>query len=106
MMMIKNDRDDAAPHQDERASADEEQALEALRGDLRAIQSSYVSLPVLDDRHADEILGYDEHGLPTCLLRGDSAGALIRYGAHFRAGVSHGRRLSCTLQRMQVVSTG
>jgi antitoxin VapB len=39
-------------------------ALDALRVELRAIQSSYASLPVLDDRHADEILGYDQHGLP------------------------------------------
>ncbi|WP_344482752.1 type II toxin-antitoxin system VapB family antitoxin [Glycomyces endophyticus] len=32
--------------------------LDALRAELR-------QLPVLDDRPADEILGYDENGLPT-----------------------------------------
>lgn len=64
-MMIKKDRDEAAPHQEQRASADrEQQALDVLRTELRAIQRSYASLPVLDDRPADEILGYDEHGLP------------------------------------------
>ncbi|PRY57631.1 type II toxin-antitoxin system VapB family antitoxin [Glycomyces artemisiae] len=32
--------------------------LDALRAELR-------ELPVVDDRTADEILGYDENGLPT-----------------------------------------
>lgn len=64
-MMINDDRDEATPRQEQRASADrEQQALDALRVELRAIQSSYASLPVLDGRPADEILGYDEHGLP------------------------------------------
>jgi antitoxin VapB len=31
---------------------------------MRAIADRAVSLPILDDRSADEILGYDEHGLP------------------------------------------
>jgi antitoxin VapB len=35
--------------------------LEALRG----IQRRVAALPVLDHRTADEILGYDENGLPT-----------------------------------------
>lgn len=32
--------------------------------DLHAIAIRCASLPVLDDRSADEILGYDENGLP------------------------------------------
>ena len=30
-----------------------------------ALIDEYAALPVLDDRPADEILGYDEHGLPS-----------------------------------------
>lgn len=32
--------------------------------ELNAIALKIASLPVLDDRSADEIIGYDEHGLP------------------------------------------
>lgn len=35
-----------------------------LRDDLREIARRCTQLPTLDDRSADEILGYDEHGLP------------------------------------------
>ena len=35
-----------------------------LRKELLAIGRRYVSLPLLDERPTDEILGYDEHGLP------------------------------------------
>lgn len=35
-----------------------------LRDDIRRIQERVASLPVLDDRTPDEIVGYDEHGLP------------------------------------------
>ena len=35
-----------------------------LREELRAIRERCSTLPVLDDRDPDEILGYDEHGLP------------------------------------------
>lgn len=38
---------------------------EALRREIRRIQERVSRLPVLDDRSADEILGYDENGLPT-----------------------------------------
>ena len=38
---------------------------EALRTRLRAIRKSIAELPELDSRSADEILGYDEYGLPT-----------------------------------------
>jgi antitoxin VapB len=36
-----------------------------LERDLRQIQEEFKRLPVLDDRTPDEIIGYDEHGLPT-----------------------------------------
>lgn len=36
----------------------------ALLEDLEAIQRRWNALPVLDNRSADEILGYDENGLP------------------------------------------
>jgi hypothetical protein len=63
-MIIEQSCEKAAP-QGHQASADGEQrSSDALRAELRAIQSSYANLPVLDGRHADEILGYDEHGLP------------------------------------------
>lgn len=48
--------------------------LERLRGrprsqdlayELNAISLYCAALPVLDDRPEEEILGYDEHGLPT-----------------------------------------
>lgn len=36
-----------------------------LREDIRRIQERVARLPVLDDRSPDEIVGYDEHGLPS-----------------------------------------
>jgi antitoxin VapB len=36
-----------------------------LLEDVRRIQEEVARLPVLDDRRPDEILGYDENGLPT-----------------------------------------
>ena len=68
------------------ASLTGETLIEAVRGALRlrlrdeqlkrgerpwddaaidAILDQYEALPILDDRTADEILGYDENGLPT-----------------------------------------
>lgn len=35
-----------------------------LRDEIRAIAARCASLPVLDSRSPDEILGYDEDGLP------------------------------------------
>lgn len=32
---------------------------------LGDIVERFAALPVLDDRHPDDIIGYDEHGLPT-----------------------------------------
>ncbi|MFS8050690.1 type II toxin-antitoxin system VapB family antitoxin [Rhizobium sp. BR 314] len=37
----------------------------ALLEDLAASRRRWKSLPILDTRSADEILGYDENGLPT-----------------------------------------
>ena len=37
----------------------------AVRRNIRAIQRRFASRGVADTRTADEILGYDEHGLPT-----------------------------------------
>lgn len=31
---------------------------------LRRLAEDVATLPVLDPRHADELVGYDEHGLP------------------------------------------
>ncbi|HUE87812.1 MAG TPA: type II toxin-antitoxin system VapB family antitoxin [Vicinamibacterales bacterium] len=35
-----------------------------LQAEIRAIQQRVAALPVLDTRSADEILDYDQHGLP------------------------------------------
>jgi antitoxin VapB len=37
----------------------------ALLEDLEAIQRRWNALPVLDNRTPDEIIGYDENGLPS-----------------------------------------
>jgi len=50
------------------AEASEKTAVEAryqrMLGNIRKIQARVAALPVLDDRSPDEILGYDENGLP------------------------------------------
>ena len=45
-------------------SKDRADRLARLTETLR-IAAEFQTLPVLDDRTPDEILGYDEHGLPT-----------------------------------------
>jgi len=40
-------------------------AAPRLKDELRAIRKRCARLPVLDRRSPDEILGYDEHGLPS-----------------------------------------
>lgn len=35
-----------------------------LETELQAIASRAAALPVIDERSAEEIIGYDEHGLP------------------------------------------
>jgi antitoxin VapB len=41
-----------------------ERSRRRLADELEAIAEHCANLPVLDARPADEILGYDEHGLP------------------------------------------
>jgi antitoxin VapB len=36
----------------------------SLIEDMKAMQRRLSALPVLDDRSPDEIIGYDEHGIP------------------------------------------
>ncbi|MDP9349731.1 MAG: type II toxin-antitoxin system VapB family antitoxin [Gemmatimonadota bacterium] len=38
---------------------------EQVIAEIRRIQEEFQRLPILDDRTADEIIGYDEHGLPS-----------------------------------------
>ena len=38
---------------------------DAVLAEIRRIQEEVAQLPVFDDRTADEIIGYDDHGLPT-----------------------------------------
>ncbi len=40
-------------------------AAPRLKDELRAIRKRCARLPILDRRSAEEILGYDEHGLPS-----------------------------------------
>ncbi|WP_338532243.1 type II toxin-antitoxin system VapB family antitoxin [Nitratireductor thuwali] len=40
-------------------------AQERLRADLRAIRERVARLPELDRRSDEEIVGYDEHGIPS-----------------------------------------
>lgn len=51
----------------EEAIAREQQpdAGEAFVANLRRVQERVKAIPILDPRSPDEILGYDEHGLPT-----------------------------------------
>ena len=41
-----------------------ERSKRSLADELESIAKHCASLPVLDTRQADEILGYDDHGLP------------------------------------------
>ena len=40
-------------------------AVTALRDELAAIRRRCAALPVIDDRSAEEIVGYDDRGLPS-----------------------------------------
>lgn len=42
-----------------------ERSKRRLVDELEEIAKHYQSLPLLDDRSSDEIIGYDENGLPT-----------------------------------------
>lgn len=39
-------------------------AADTLRSEVLRIRGRYLELPLLDDRSAEEVIGYDEHGLP------------------------------------------
>jgi antitoxin VapB len=47
-----------------RARLAHEQAIQEKRRRIRALQEEVARLPVYDDRSAEEIIGYDEFGLP------------------------------------------
>lgn len=51
--------------------------------DIKHIADHFTALPELDDRHPDEILGYDQRGLPWAdgePLHGESVGLLKSTG--------------------------
>ena len=48
-----------------RQQLEREQEIARKLARIREIQEHFASLPVLDSRSADEILGYDENGLPS-----------------------------------------
>jgi antitoxin VapB len=39
-------------------------AYATRRAEIRRVRERYLALPLLDDRPADEVIGYDEEGLP------------------------------------------
>lgn len=49
---------------EERLERETRRAKPAIATEVRRIQERLARLPMLDARSADEILGYDEHGLP------------------------------------------
>ena len=49
----------------ERLEHEQTRRTPSLRERLARLAEDVQALPVLDDRSADEILGYDDHGLPT-----------------------------------------
>ena len=51
--------------QERLARLDSEAAKAALLEDLAAIRRRWAALPLLDERSDEEILGYDENGLPS-----------------------------------------
>jgi len=51
--------------QERLARLDSESAKTALLEDLAAFRRRWSALPLLDGRSDEEILGYDENGLPT-----------------------------------------
>jgi len=55
---------DAVVNSLERRLAEERRSRRRRRS-VDDLVDRFSQLPVLDDRSADEIVGYDEHGLPT-----------------------------------------
>ncbi len=50
---------------EERLEREERQRGKASLGEIMAIAREIAGQPVVDPRSADEIIGYDEHGLPS-----------------------------------------
>lgn len=48
----------------ERLERESKRGRRGVAAEMRRIQERVARLPVLDHRSPDEILGYDEHGLP------------------------------------------
>lgn len=48
----------------ERLERESQRARRGIDAEVRRIQERIARLPTLDSRPADDILGYDEHGLP------------------------------------------
>jgi antitoxin VapB len=48
----------------ERLERESHRARRGIDAEIRRIQERIARLPTLDPRSADDILGYDEHGLP------------------------------------------
>ena len=48
-----------------RDQLEKQKEIAQLLEDVRRISDHFTSLPVLDPRTPDEIIGYDENGLPT-----------------------------------------
>jgi len=48
----------------ERLERESHRSRRGIGVEVRRIQERLARLPVLDDRTSDEILGYDDHGLP------------------------------------------
>ena len=55
----------AVAHEIERDEEARAAEVEAKMAELMAITRELAALPVLDSRSADEIIGYDENGLPS-----------------------------------------
>lgn len=50
---------------EERLARETHRSRRGFDAEIRRIQEYVARLPVLDPRSAEEILGYDEHGLPS-----------------------------------------
>jgi antitoxin VapB len=48
-----------------REHVEKQREIQRILKAVREISDRFMALPVLDPRTPDEILGYDEHGLPT-----------------------------------------
>ena len=49
---------------EERLEREAQRSRRGIAAEIRRIQERLARLPVLDPRPAEEILGYDDHGLP------------------------------------------